>query len=318
MIIKGYRVVPLLRKTWHEIQDDNVFGLAAQTAYYFFFSLFPLLLFTAPLLGTIGDSDSTIAWATRQAERFLPPEAIGLVDGVINDVVFSPNAPGVMSVGALLAAWAASNVFDNLITALNRAYDVDEGRPWWKRRLIALACVLGSGVFLIVASAIMLAGPEIISLIGSVVPGVARTERIWMVVQYPLALAMLIAMFGMIYYFLPNLRQRATPVLAGATVAAVLWVLVTLAFRAYATNFGSYNKTYGTIGAVIVLLTWMYLTMLVVLAAGELSSELHHGTGAVVPRRDAVYAGRVATARQPGRASTDRIERIEPLGAGRA
>jgi membrane protein len=102
----------------------------------------------------------------------------------------------------------------------------------------------------------------------------------------------------------------------GAVVATLLWILVTLAFRAYVVNFASYNKTYGTIGAVIILLTWMYLTMLVILVGGELNAELHHGTGAVKPRANAVYAGRVVTSGEPGKASTDRIERVQPLGSG--
>jgi membrane protein len=137
-----------------------------------------------------------------------------------------------------------------------------------------------------------------------------------LVVQYPLAFGILVGMMWMIYYFLPNLRQSKSQVLVGAVVATLLWILVTLAFRAYVVNFGSYNKTYGTIGAAIILLTWMYLTMLVILVGGELNAELHHGTGAVKPRTNAVYAGRVVTSGEPGKASTDRIERVQPLGSG--
>lgn len=318
MVIRGYRVTPLLKKTGQEILDDNVLGLAAQTAYYFFFSLFPLLLFTTPLIGVFGDPEAIMNWVTGQAARVVPPDALGLVRGVVNDVVFSSNAPGLISIGVLLAAWTGSNVFNNLIFALNRAYDVDESRPWWKTRLIALACVLVAGAFLFLASTIMLAGPEIIDWIISAVPGVESTRTVWLVLQYPLAFLLLVGMMWMVYYFLPNLRQSKTQVLVGAVVASVLWVLVTLAFRAYVVNFASYNKTYGTIGAVIILLTWMYLTMLVILAGGELNSELHHGTGATKPRRDAVYEGRVVTTRDPGLASTERVERIAPLGTGRA
>jgi membrane protein len=96
----------------------------------------------------------------------------------------------------------------------------------------------------------------------------------------------------------------------------VLWVLVTLLFRAYVANFGSYNKTYGAIGGVIVLLTWMYLTMLAILTGGELNAELHHGTASIEPRKGAVYVGRVVTARDPGRPSNERIERVAPMEAG--
>ncbi|HUF31347.1 MAG TPA: YihY/virulence factor BrkB family protein [Gemmatimonadaceae bacterium] len=317
MVIKGYRVGPLLKNTGKEILDDNVLGLAAQTAYYFFFSLFPLLLFTTPLVGLLGDPEGIISWVTGQAEQFLPPDALGLVRGVVDDVVFSENAPGLISIGLVLAAWTGSNVFNNLIFALNRAYDIGESRPWWRKRLIALGAVIVAGLSLFIASTIMLAGPEIINWVVSLVSGTESTRTLWLIVQYPLAFVILVAMMWMIYYFLPNLRQSKAQVLVGAVAATVLWILVTLAFRAYVVNFGSYNKTYGTIGAVIILLTWMYLTMLVILVGGELNSELHHGTGAVKPRTNAVYAGRVVTTSEPGKASTDRIERVQPLGTSR-
>jgi membrane protein len=318
MVIMGHRVWPLLKKTGQEILSDNILGLAAQTAYYFFFSLFPLLLFTTPLIGVFGDPESIINWVTGQAERVLPPDALGLVLGVVNDVVFSPNAPGLISIGVLLAAWTGSNVFNNLIFALNRAYDVEESRPWWKARLISLAAVVVSGMFLLIASTIMLAGPELIDFVVSLVPGLEGTRTIWMIVQYPLAFVLLVGVMWMIYYFLPNLRQSKRQVLVGAVIATVLWIGVTLGFRAYVTNFASYNKTYGAIGGVIILLTWMYLTMLVILAGGELNSELHHGTAAVKPRRNAVYEGRIVTSAAPDIASTDRVERLPPLGTGRA
>ncbi|MGI8842084.1 MAG: YihY/virulence factor BrkB family protein [Gemmatimonadaceae bacterium] len=316
MVIKGYRVGPLLKNTGKEILDDNVLGLAAQTAYYFFFSLFPLLLFTTPLIGLLGDPQGTIAWVTDQAAQVIPPDALGLVRGVVDDVVFSENAPGLISIGLLLAAWTGSNVFNNMIYALNRAYDIKESRPWWKSRLIALGALVVAGLSLFIASTIMLAGPEIINWVVSLVPGLESTRILWLIVQYPLAFGILVAMMWMIYYFLPNLRQSKSQVLVGAVVATLLWILVTLAFRTYVVNFGSYNKTYGTIGAVIILLTWMYLTMLVILVGGELNAELHHGTGAVKPRTNAVYAGRVVTSAEPGKASTDRIERVQPLGTG--
>jgi membrane protein len=318
MAIKGYRVGPLLKRTGQEILDDNVLGLSAQSAYYFFFSLFPLLLFTTPLIGLFGDPQSIIEWVTTQAERILPPDALGLVRGVVDDVVFSSSAPGLVSIGIILAAWTGSNVFNNLIFALNRAYDIEETRPWYIKRLIALACVVIAGIVLFAASTVMLAGPEIINWVASLVPGFERTRTVWMIVQYPISFVMLVGVLWMIYYFLPNLRQNKKQVLVGAFVASTLWVLVTLAFRAYVVNFASYNKTYGTIGAVIILLTWMYLTMLVILAGGELNSELHHGTGSTRPRRNAVYEGRIVTTQQPDRRSTDRIERAEPLGTGHA
>jgi membrane protein len=206
MAIKGYRVGPLLKRTGQEILDDNVLGLSAQSAYYFFFSLFPLLLFTTPLIGLFGDPQSIIEWVTTQAERILPPDALGLVRGVVDDVVFSSSAPGLVSIGIILAAWTGSNVFNNLIFALNRAYDIEETRPWYIKRLIALACVVIAGIVLFAASTVMLAGPEIINWVASLVPGFERTRTVWMIVQYPIAFVMLVGVLWMIYYFLPNLR----------------------------------------------------------------------------------------------------------------
>ncbi|HJR64176.1 MAG TPA: YihY/virulence factor BrkB family protein [Gemmatimonadaceae bacterium] len=315
MVIGGYRVGALLRKTGKEVLEDGILGLAAQTAYYFFFSLFPLLLFATPLLGLIGDKHVIINWVMGQVSSTVPEEALALVRNVVADVVFSENAPGLMSAGAVLAAWTGSNVFGSLIDALNRAYDVEEGRPWWKKRLIALGAVIVSGLLMAVSATVMLAGPEITQWLTDHI-GLGRAfEVTWMIMQYPVAFALLVGMMWLIYFFLPNLRQHKRQILVGAVVAALLWVVVTLGFRFYVANFGSYNKTYGTIGGVIVLLTWMYLTMLVILVGGELNAELHHGTGAIDPRRGAVYANRIVTASDPSRTSNERVERVQPLAA---
>jgi membrane protein len=312
VIIKGRRVGPLLQKTGREILDDNVLGLSAQTAYYFFFSLFPLFLFTAPLIGLIGERQKIMAWLIVNLRQAVPGEAVDLVDNIVRDVL-SPSSAGVISIGLLGAAWAGSNVFSALIDALNRAYDVEEGRRWWKKRLIALASVLVSAILFAVTTSIMLGGPEIADWIQRRTAMGAAGQAAWNFLQYPLAFALLVGMLWLIYYFLPNQRQDKSQILVGAVAAAVLWVGVTLLFRAYVANFGSYNKTYGAIGGVIVLLTWMYLTMLAILTGGELNAELHHGTASIEPRKGAVYVGRVVTARDPGRPSNERIERVSPI-----
>jgi membrane protein len=307
VVIKGRRVGPLLQATGREILDDNVLGMSAQTAYYFFFSLFPLFLFTAPLMGFIGERQEIMAWLILNLRQAVPAEAADLVDNVVHDVL-SPSSAGVISIGLLGAAWAGSNVFSALIDSLNRAYDVDESRPWWKKKLIALAAVLASAVLFAVTSSVMLGGPEIAEWVERSTPMGEFGQQVWTVVQYPLAFALLIGMMWLIYYFLPNQRQDKTQILVGAAAAATLWVVGTLLFRLYVANFGSYNKTYGAIGGVIVLLTWMYLTMLVILVGGELNAELHHGTASTTPRKGAVYLGRVVTAYDPARPSNERIE----------
>jgi membrane protein len=312
MIIKGYAVGPLLHATRKEILEDGIPGLAAQTAYYFFFSLFPLFLFLAPTLAFIGDKEKTFGWLIAQLGSVLPGEGMALIRDVVKDVVYSENAPGIMSIGAVLAIWSGSNVFTAIMGALNTAYDVTETRKWWKRRLIAVAAVIGAGIVLLLTTAIMLGGTRMASWLGKQVGLSDGAVTVWSYIQFPLAFAMLVGMAWLIFYFLPNVSQHPWRALAGALAAAVLWILVTLLFRAYVANFGAYNKTYGTIGGVIVLMTWMYLCMLVLLSAGELNAELEHGTGATVPPSGAVYLGRITTGDGPGLTSTDRVIKAGP------
>ena len=316
MVIKGYRVGPLLKQTGREILSDNVLGLAAQTAYYFFFSLFPIVLFLAPMLALVGDKQKTIGVLMSQLATAVPAEAYALVESVVKEVVLTPNAPGLMSLGALLALWAGSNIFSALIDALNTAYDVTDTRPWWKQKAIALAAVVVSGVVFALATVVLLAGESIVGAVADRI-GIGSTGRLlWTVLQVPIAVALLVGLAWMSFVWLPNVNQNKKQALVGAVTTTLLWVIVTLLFRVYVQNFGSYNKTYGTIGAVIVLLTWMYLSMLVLLVGGELNSELHHGTGAIAPHRGATLAGRIATG--SGRTtSTENVERAVPFAARR-
>ncbi|MGZ8379203.1 MAG: YihY/virulence factor BrkB family protein [Gemmatirosa sp.] len=310
-MIKGYRLGPLLKKTAREVMDDNVLGLGAQTAYYFFFSLFPIFLFLAPLLSLVGDKRETFTFLLEKIQGAVPAEAYALVVNVVQSVVFAENAPGLASVGALLALWSGSNVFSALMDALNNAYDLDKDpRPWWRKKLIAIACLLGVGVLFVIATVIMIAGGDIVDAVADQLRIGAAGRWIWTVLQYGFALSLLIGTGWIVYYFLPAIPQHKGHALAGAIVATALWLIVTLGFRLYVQNFGSYNKTYGTIGGVIVLLTWMYLSMVVLLIGGELASELRIGTGAVKSRAGHLYDGRISTGGPTDRPSIESVHQV--------
>ena len=317
MVVLGYRVGPLLKSTGREIMDDGVPGIAAELAYYFFFSLFPILLFLAPLLSLLGDKRELFTTVMQTLGRVVPAEAFAMLQAVVGEVVFAEGAPGIMSVGALLAAWAGSNVFNGLIMGLNRAYDVEESRAFWKRRLLALAALIASAVIVGGATIVMLAGEDVVRMVADAL-GLGPTARtIWMIMQIPLAVAMLVGLAWMMFYFLPNTKQEKKHVFAGAIATTVLWIAMTLAFRFYVQNFGNYNKTYGTIGGVIVLLTWMYLSMVAMLIGGELNAELHKGTGAINPKRGILLGGRIATGAGSTTPSTvDAHEGRAPAAAG--
>ncbi|MFN2565394.1 MAG: YihY/virulence factor BrkB family protein [Gemmatimonadaceae bacterium] len=292
MVIKGYNVGALLRRTGKEILADGVPTLAAQTAYYFFFSLFPLLLFLTPLLSLVGERDQVMQFLTWQIQSSVRGDAAKPLADALANVVYSENAPGLMSVGALLAAWSGSNIFGSLMASLNTAYDVEENRPWWKRQLLRLFVFVVAAVIMILATVTILAGEDIIDRVGMFI-GIGHTGRlVWTIIQFPLAFSFLVGLGFMVYYFLPNVRQDWRKVVVASAVMTVLWIAATLAFRMYVQYFPP-NPTYGFIGGVIILLTWMYYSMFVVLAGGELAAELQHGTGAAKPETGAVYHGRI-------------------------
>jgi len=305
MVIKGVRVGALLKKTFREIGDDHVTTLAASAAYNFFFSLFPLLLFLAPMLSLIGDKQQVIGFIMAQLTSVLPRESAPAIQDILRKVVFASNAPGIMSVGLLLAAWSGSNVFGTLMGALNTAYDVEETRSWIKQQLLRLGTFALGGVILGVSTIVFLNGEGVARWIGDVFHLGSAMIVIWTIVQFPLAIAGVIGLAFTTFYLLPNVHQKKGHILLAAGVTTLLWIAATLLFRLYVNHFPP-NPAYGLIGGVIILLTWMYYTMFVVLIGGELASELHVGTGSIAPDKGAVYYGRIVTDGGPGTPSARR------------
>ena len=308
MVIKGFHVGHLLKAVGKAIWADNILTIAAAVAYNFFFSIFPLLLFAAPLLALVGNKQQLFNWSRQQRAGRVPPAASPLLAGGARDVVFAPNAPGLVSIGAVLTAYSASNIFGSLMGALNIAYHVkNDRRPWWKQRLIQLAMVLVAGGLMTLAAGVMIAGPNIVDTVARATHLDSLTKWGWMILQYPLAATFLVSAFWLMYYILPDFPQHKRQILVGAVIAAALWVLATTLFRLYVVNFTTFNKAYGTVGAVLLLLSWMYYSMVVVLAGGELNAELAKGTGEVAPEPKTEYDKKVAAA-QTERAKEDRHE----------
>jgi membrane protein len=313
MVIKGYNVGALLKRTGKEILADGVPTLAAQTAYYFFFSLFPLLLFSMPLLSIVGEREQVMDFVMAQLRSLVQGDAVKPFAEAIANIVYADNAPGLMSIGALLAGWSGSNIFGSLMAALNTAYDVEETRPWWMRQLIRLGVFIVAAIIMILATVAMLGGEDIIDRVGGYL-GLGDSGRsAWKIIQFPLALGFLVALGFMIYYFLPNAKQNWRKVLVASAVMTVLWVLATLVFRMYIQYFPP-NPTYGIIGGVIILLTWMYYSMFVVLAGGELAAELEHGVGKVETESGAVYHGRIVSDAPPDTSSAVRTRQARDAG----
>ena len=309
MIITGFNVVPLLKKTVKEIREDRIPSLAAETAYYFFFSLFPLFLFLTPLLGLIGNGQELMESLLARLATTIPADALSLLRRTLGEIVTSSGGAGVMSVGALLAGWSGSSIFGTLMDSLNVAYDVSETRPWWKRQAVRISCLFLSGFILLAATFVFLFGETVSGWAGRTLHLGGFGVAMWTVFQLLLAASLVVALCLALFKLLPNVQQRWSHLLLASIATTLLWIAATLLFRVYVQHFGSYNKTYGTIGGVIALLSWMYYTMLVLLSGGELASELHHGSGAVDPLKGAVYLGRIVSDAGPG---TPSMEKIKP------
>lgn len=305
MTIMGRDVVAVLKKTWSEIGQDRISVYAAQMAYTLFFSLFPLLLFFAALFNLVADKQTVQSWFNSRLASALPADVAGLLGTTIQKVVFAKGAPGILSFGLLTAAWSGSSVFGTLRGALNDAYDVDERRAWWKQYAIQLGMLALSGVVLLASTVILLNGEGVMAWLGSHLHLGRLTTLIWTVLQFPLAIAGLVAVLWLIYFILPNCaHQSRRMVLFGAILSTLLWVGATLLFRLYVQKFNQLNPAYGAIGAIMVLLTWMYYSSFVLLAVGELVSVLENWKEQVepldssVPRERALVPVRQA-ARRP-------------------
>src|SRR5215216_4172181 len=166
MRIKGYDVVPLVKETVKEIGEDRIPSLAAETAYYFFFSLFPLLLFLTPILGLIGNGQQLMESMLGRLSTTMPADTLSLVRRVLGEIISSSGNAGIMSIGVLLAGWSGSNIFGSLMGALNVAYDAEETRPWWKRQILRVGVLLVAGGIMLVATAIFLDGERVARWIG--------------------------------------------------------------------------------------------------------------------------------------------------------
>jgi membrane protein len=260
----------LPKRVWAEFKKDDISGQAAKVAYYFFMSLPPALMAVFAMTGIFGGPEFANTVSTR-LQSALPAEAAGLVNEFVSQVVLEQK-PGLLSVGLLLALWSASNVFNSMEDTLNVVYGVEENRGWVKKKLIALGVLLAVAVLFLAGSAALLAGPAISDALG--LGGVGRA--VWAVAQWPLAFLLIASAFWIIYYVLPSKDQSdcKKTLFKASAAAAALWLLATFAFRLYVANFSSYSATYGFIGAVIVLLLWMYVTSLVILLGGEIAAEM--------------------------------------------
>jgi membrane protein len=266
----------LLSRTAKEFVADNGLGLAAQLAYYFFFSLFPAVL-VGIAFASFFPLEHFVDRMVATLGGVVPGDIIGIVQDQIRKISEGNNG-GILTFGVAAALWSSSAALMGLIDALNRAYDIEEGRSWWKVRLLALGLTLALAAFIVIAFALVLVGPTAADYIARATglgPVFAWT---WKVLQWPLVLALVALGAAAVYYFAPDAEQEWVWVTPGAVLAAIIWLAASLGFKYYVTRFGTYTETYGTIGGVMVLLLWFYLSGVVFLVGAELNAEIEHAS----------------------------------------
>ena len=278
----------LLRRTLRETKADNGLGLAAQLAYYFFLALFPALLFLIALAGVFA-SGELISRVVNMMSGAVPPDVITIIREQLISLSQGQQG-GIMTFGVLAALWSSSAAMVAIIDALNRAYDVEEARAWWKQRVVALLLTVGAAAFILASVALVLAGPQLAEWLAGRFGLGGAFEWSWKVLQWPLVFLLVATAFGLIYHFAPNVDQDFVVLTPGSVLATALWLVGSLGFRVYVVNFGSYNETYGALGGVMVLLLWLYISGLVVIVGAEMNAEIEH----------AAERGRQASGRAPG------------------
>lgn len=271
--IKRFFTKDFAKKIYTEAMSEDVVSNAAQVAFYFIFALFPLLLFLLSLFGLVlGSAEDMRQELFAYLGQVIPASAVLLIKQTLNEVV-TESSGGKLTFGFILALWSASSGIDSVRIVLNDIYDFSETRSWWKYKLISVLLTLGLTLLVIFVIATIFYGTHFLgSILASA--GLESSARIvGGILSFILIIIALNLAFAFLYAFAPNHSpftwKWITP---GAAAAVVLWLVFSFGFRIYLAYFDSYAKTYGSLGAIIILLLWLYLTALVILIGGVVNS----------------------------------------------
>ena len=266
---------PTLKRTALEFQEDNLTDWAATLTYYGLLALFPALIVLVSIVGLVGNPESTTSTLTNVVTNIGPDSAAATFAGPIRQVTESRSTAGFALVAStLVALWSASGYLGAFIRASNVIYETREGRPFWKLRPLQLLLTLVVVLLLaVMALGVVLTGPIVSDVADPI--GVSDTAvSIWNYAKWLLIALLFVLMIGLIYYASPNVRQRGFKWISpGGLVALVVWLLASAGFGLYVSQFGSYNRVYGSLAGVVIILIWMWLTNLAILFGHELNAE---------------------------------------------
>jgi membrane protein len=261
-----------LMRTYSDVQRNHTLQMAAALSYYFVLSFFPALILLSAVVAYL-PVPNLFEQALSMMSQFLPADSMGLVRRVLADVI-TPNRGTFLSFGVLGTLWAASGGFSAAIEALNIAYDAKDDRPFWKTRPLAIALALITGFLLLLALSVMIVGPRFGEWLAARIHLSKLFALLWPYLHWTIAIGFTVLAVEALYFLAPNVKQRFLATLPGAVLAVGCWLGLSYLLGMYFRHFANFNKTYGTLGAAIALMTWLYWTGFAMLLGAELNAEL--------------------------------------------
>ena len=271
------RFKDFLKSLYREYEHDDVADSAAALSYYFVFALFPFLFFIVTLLAYLPPVKTGVSELLDRAHAIVPPQAMALIDQHVRELISRPR-PKLLTFGLAVTLYSASRGVDAVRKALNLAYDVKETRPLWHTELLAFGVTIFGSLLILLGVAVLIAGGEAGVWLAARVGIRSEFLFAWHWLRWPVTTFVVMLCAALAYYVLPDVEQKFKFITPGSVVGTIVWLLATWGFNEYAANFGSYNVTYGSIGGVIILMTWFYITGFVFLMGGESNAILEHAS----------------------------------------
>ncbi|WP_236636504.1 YihY/virulence factor BrkB family protein [Pradoshia eiseniae] len=265
-----YKKKTILKHLYEKIKEDEITGLAAQLAYYFLLSIFPLLIFTITLLPYFPVTTQDII---SMLEAYVPSESVKLLESSLSTVMENRNG-GLLSFGILATIWSASNGINAIIRALNHAYDVEESRSFIVSRALALVLTVAMIIVVVISLLLPIFGKMILGIVFDFLG--FEPSFMYTLLRWTISIAVTTFVFTMLYWLGPDVKLPIKWAWPGALFSSIGWALSSLAFSFYVNSFANFSSTYGSLGGLIVLMLWFYISGLVIIVGGEINAVLRH------------------------------------------
>lgn len=270
--LKGKKWIKIVKSVYCRFQDDDVPALGAQLTYFLILSFFPFLIF---LITLVSYTPVTGEAAMRDLSRLLPAGIYSIIADILRQIL-AVRSGTLLSFGMIAALWTASDGVGAVIKGINKAYDQEESRSFWKIKIISILFTLTLALVLIFSFILLIFGEMLGTYLFHLLGRPETFGAAWDIVRYIITLLTLLLVFTSLYYHIPNRRMSIKDVLPGAIFSTIGWAVISVAFSFYMNSFGNFSYTYGSIGGIIGLLIWLYWSSLILLTGGELNATLHY------------------------------------------